>query len=230
MTALLAWPLYASTRDRFIALVRSLDADRAEAVVPLTPGWTVRQVLAHVCGLNADVAAGLREGLGTDERTTHQVSVRADDDVDAICDEWLGHAEAMEALAAENDFFGRRLTADLVVHLHDVQHGLGVEIDRNDEATVSGGRTYATHMPDRWVEATGIRLAVDLGDGARFEPTGGVGEEGLGLRATPYDFLRSVTGRRSRAQVEALDWTGDPSPLLDRFSPYGPLRTDDAEV
>ena len=230
MTAVDASALYASTRDRFIALVRPLDATEAEAVVPLTPGWTVRQVLAHVCGLNADVAAGMREGLGTDERTAHQVMVRADDAVAAICDEWLTYAEAMEALVAENDFFGRRLAADLVVHLHDVQHALGVEIDRHDEATVSGGRTYATHMPDRWVDATGMRVAIDLGDGSHFEPTDGAGEQGVGLQATPYDFLRSVTGRRSRSQVEALGWTGDPANLLDRFSPYGPLRTVDAEV
>jgi hypothetical protein len=50
------------------------------------------------------------------------------------------------------------------------------------------------------------------------------------LRATAYDFLRSVSGRRSRRQVETLDWSADPGPLLDTFSPYGPLRSADAPV
>ena len=40
----------------------------------------------------------------------------------------------------------------------------------------------------------------------------------------------SVTGRRSQREVRALDWSGDPSPLLLQFSPYGPLRGTDAGV
>lgn len=226
-----SWPLYADTRDRFIALVRGLTPDEAGRTVPITPGWTVTQVLAHVCGLNADLAAGMREGLGTDERTAHQVEVRAGHTVDEICDEWLGHEPAVAEIMGGNPYLGRRLGADLVIHLHDVQHAVGQPIDRGDEATVSAGRTYASHMLDRWVEATGVRVEVDL-DGARFSPSPGEGAAAgtLGLRASPYDFLRSVSGRRSRNQVAALDWDGDPSPLLDRFSPYAPLPTGDVEV
>ena len=77
---------------------------------------------------------------------------------------------------------------------------------------------------------------IELSDGSRFEPrepdgrTGSAGPVTLVLRATPYDFLRSVTGRRSEREVRALDWSGDPSPILDQLSPYGRLRTADAGV
>ena len=223
--------LYATTRDRFIALVRPLGPDQAGRTVPMTPGWSVVDVLAHLCGLNADVASGLREGLGTDERTAHQVAVRAGRSVAEICDEWLGLGEAMAAAAAVDGFFGRRLSADLVVHLHDVQHALGVPIDRTDEAAVSGGRTYAARIPDLVMAATGVGLVVELGEGHRFGPAEAAdGLPTVTLETTPYDFLRSVTGRRSRAQVAALDWHGDPTPILDHLCPYGPLRSTDAEI
>ncbi len=226
-----AWALYADTRDRLLALVRPLSAEEAARPVPLTSGWTIAAVAAHVCGLNADVAAGMREGLGTDERTAHQVAIRAGRSVDEVCDEWLGHAPAMERAIGDDPFFGRRLAADLVVHLHDVEHALGRSVDPDDEATRSGARTYAARTPDRLAAVAHIAVTIELSDGSRFAPTDQrFGPEALILRAAPYDFLRSVTGRRSRRQVAALDWSGDPTAVLDHLCPYGPLRSTDAEI
>lgn len=227
-----SWPLYAQTRDRFIDLARSSTAEQAATTVPLSPGWTVAQVLAHVCGLNGDLADGLREGLGTAARTAHQVDSRAGRSVDEVCDEWLQHGPVVEAIIGRHPFLGRRLAADLVIHLHDVHHALGRPVDRDDEATISGGQTYATHTVDRWLEAKGIAVTIDLTDGGPFEPSAAVSPTTprVTLRASAYDFLRSVSGRRSRAQVEALDWSADPGALIDGFSPYGQLRDTDAPI
>ena len=226
------WALYSGTRDRMIAIARALAPEEAERAVPLTPGWTIAEVVAHVCGLNADLAAGMREGLGTDERTAHQVATRSGSSVDEVCDEWLGHAGTVREVIDDDGFLGLRLAADLVVHLHDVQHALGLPIEPDDEATNRGGRTYAARTPDRLVDPAGVRLAIELADGSRFGPSPGSdpGLPSLTLRSTPYDFLRSVTGRRSRRQVGALDWSGDPGAVLDHFCPYGPLRSTDAGI
>lgn len=224
-----SWDLYRNTRDRFVDLARSLDADQAATTIPITPGWTVAEALAHVCGLNADVAAGMREGLGTDERTAHQVNTRAGMTVAEICDEWLGHAAGMITAINEDPMYGRRLGADLVVHLHDVQHALGFGIDTGDEATISGGRTYGSRIVDVYADAANVNLDLDLGEHGRFQPSAPAADAiNLRLQTTPYDFLRSVTGRRSAAEIRALNWSGDPEPLLAGFSPYGPLRTEDA--
>lgn len=227
-----AWTLYAATRDRVIALVESLTPEQAKLTVPLTDGWTIADVVAHTCGLNADIASGLREGLGTDERTTEQVSSRAEQSLATVCVEWLGHAEAVRRAIDEEDSLGVRVAADLVVHLHDIQHALDLPIDRGDDATVSGGRTYAARTPDRMAELASVNLVIELTDGSRFEPTvdPGDGAVKLVLRTTPYDFLRTVTGRRSRSEILALDWSGDPAPYLDQLSPYGPPRMVDAGV
>lgn len=226
MTELDSWVLYPELRDRVIELVRSLTPDEVARTVPLTPGWTVAQVIAHVCGLNGDLAAGAREDLGTDERTSSQVSSRAGMTIDAICDEWLSHDEAMRAVADEIPLIEQRLAGDLVIHLHDVQHALGHEIASADDATISAAHVYALRTPDRWADVAGVSVAIELSDGYQAGP----GDAEVTLRATPYDFLRSVSGRRSRRQVEALEWTGPAGPVLDHFSPYSSLGEEDAPI
>lgn len=221
------WALYVGTRDRLIESFRSLDAGQDAQRVPFAPDWTIADVARHVCGINADIASGRLERLGTDERTAHQVSVRAGRTLDAICDEWIGHEEAMRNAIESDGFLGQRLAADLIVHLHDIQHALGQPVDRDDEATVDAARTYGSIVPGLLLERCEIGVHIELADGSRFGPPEG-SDASLQLRATPWDFLRSVTGRRSHREVTALGWVGDPTSVLDFISPYGPLRSDDA--
>ena len=54
----------------------------------------------------------------------------------------------------------------------------------------------------------------------------GEGASGATLTASRWEFLRVVAGRRSRAQIAAMDWTGDPEPYLALLPAYGE-RTDD---
>lgn len=222
------WVLYPELRNRVIALARSLNDEELAKTVPLTAEWTVAEVVAHVCGLNSDVASGAREGLGTDERTTAQVSSRASMTSAEVCDEWLGYDEALRAIAAEIPLMEQRLAADLVIHLHDIQHALGHSIDEDDAATISAAHVYAMRSPERWAGLSGMNVAIELNDGYRAGPDDGSAD--VMLRATPYDFLRSVAGRRSRRQVEALDWSAAADSVIDQFSPYGDLGTVDASV
>lgn len=222
------WPIYEAGRDRLVELVRALDANDLERPVTLTPGWNIAEVLAHVCGLNADVAEGMRVGLGTPERTTYQVATRAGQSVEEVASEWLGHAGAMRSAMRDDPFFGHRLTADLTTHLHDVMHHLGEPVDRDDLATRCGAQTYDSVVTQRLLDQAGITLQIELtseGTDLSNEPSPGAD---LTLRASAFDFLRSATGRRSAVEVRALDWSADPSAALEWFSPYGPLRDTDA--
>jgi uncharacterized protein (TIGR03083 family) len=241
------WPIYAEGRDRLIELVRTLDDADVARPVPLTPDWSIRDVLAHVCGLNADIAAGIRTGLGTPARTTHQVRSRAGRSLESICEEWLANADAMRAAMDDDPFLGHRLTADLTVHRHDVEHALGArsaDIEPADPATRCGAHTYASVVTDLVLERSGIELRIELDDGSTFtssatssataNATPGVEDraeitlQGITLRASPFDWLRTATGRRSRGEVLTLDWSGDPTPLLEHLCPYGPLREHDS--
>ena len=46
------------------------------------------------------------------------------------------------------------------------------------------------------------------------------------LATTPFELLRIRLGRRSEAQVLALDWTGDPRPVLPGLFVFGPAERD----
>src|SRR5262249_52165538 len=48
----------------------------------------------------------------------------------------------------------------------------------------------------------------------------------LGLTTTWYEAFRWRMGRRSRDQLAALDWSGDPAPVLDHLVIFGPARAD----
>jgi hypothetical protein len=52
------------------------------------------------------------------------------------------------------------------------------------------------------------------------------GEPVLGLTTTRYEAFRWRMGRRSRGQLAALDWSGDPAPVLDHLVVFGPARAD----
>jgi hypothetical protein len=52
------------------------------------------------------------------------------------------------------------------------------------------------------------------------------GEPALELTTTWYEAFRWRMGRRSRGQLAALDWSGDPSPVLDHLVVFGPAPTD----
>ena len=52
------------------------------------------------------------------------------------------------------------------------------------------------------------------------------GDPVLGLRTTRFEAFRWRMGRRSRDQLAALDWSGDPAPVLDHLVVFGPARTD----
>jgi len=79
------------------------------------------------------------------------------------------------------------------------------------------------------VAAGGGRAAAEPLPGAgRKEPLPGAGREEpvLGLRTTRFEAFRWRMGRRSRDQLAALDWSGDPAPVLDHLVVFGPARTD----
>jgi hypothetical protein len=49
------------------------------------------------------------------------------------------------------------------------------------------------------------------------------------LDVSDFELFRAVFGRRSRAQLAALTWTGDPSPYLDELCVFGPAEHDVVE-
>ena len=46
------------------------------------------------------------------------------------------------------------------------------------------------------------------------------------LATSDFELARILIGRRSRAQMLAAGWTGDPEPVVDLLPVFGPPVTD----
>jgi len=221
------WPLYRDIRDSLLDELEALPADSADMMVPMCPEWRVVDVVSHVCGLNADLVGGMRSGLGSEESTARQVAERVNRTLAEVAAEWRSYSEAIEALYAEIPAMGLALVADLVMHVHDVQHALGLEIDPTGPGVDVAATRYVDVLKSQVSERLGLELDINLTD---VEPSAD-GSADLRLDATSYDFLRSIGTRRSRRQVEALDWTGDPTAVLDEaWCVYGEFPTEDVSA
>ncbi|HEX7522238.1 MAG TPA: maleylpyruvate isomerase N-terminal domain-containing protein [Acidimicrobiia bacterium] len=49
---------YTETRDRLVELVRPLDEPGVAAIVPATPAWTIKDVIAHLTHVAGAYATG----------------------------------------------------------------------------------------------------------------------------------------------------------------------------
>jgi uncharacterized protein (TIGR03083 family) len=213
--------VYRETRHR----LRDLLADPADAAVsvPACPAWTVADTIAHVIGIADDFRAGRLEDLGSDAWTAAQVEPRRGRSLADLFEEWEGLDAFMHRLATDDPWMGTRLVADLVTHEHDIRGALGRPGARDSAAVMLGLERYAPSFAERAAEAGLGPVTVHAGDRTWGPDTGAV----LELHGSPFDVLRALTGRRSRAQVLALDWRGaDPGRYVALVSPYGQRAHD----
>ncbi len=194
-----------------------MTAEQTNALVPTCPDWTPRDVLSHVVGICADFKADRREGSGGDAWTAAQVVARADHSVDQLIEEWKDQHDYIDELFTDMPDLAWALVADLVTHEHDIRLALGLSGQHQSEAITASGRRYADRFLDRVKESALAPLALEL-DGVRQGPD----TADLVLSGTAFEILRACTGRRSRSQIEAMDWTGEPTSHIDLISSYGP--------
>jgi uncharacterized protein (TIGR03083 family) len=193
-------------RIGMIAIGRSLSPDEAEVIVPGCPEWTIKDVYAHQAGVVADAIAGRLEGVATDPWTARQVEERANRPLNDILDEWEAAAPQFEEFLSGGG--PPEVIFDQWTHEQDIRATIDLPGNRDDaraefciDALSSGWESWK-HEPVAIVTDT---RTFRLGDG----------EPKVTLRTTDFDFIRAAFGRRSRAQVLAMDWDGDPTPFVD---------------
>jgi uncharacterized protein (TIGR03083 family) len=219
---------YREVRQRVVDLVRAAPPGSVEELVPGTPEWRARDVLAHLAGICDDIVSGNLAGVGgagTDDWTAAQVEKRRGWDVDAVIADWETHAAAVEPLfdAFPPGSLGQML-ADAATHERDLRGAFDVPGARDSDAVVIG---FA------WgTDRLGTRLHAEGAGTLEIETelerlTLGAGAPVSTLRAPRFEITRAMTGRRSRAQMHAFDWDGpfDPEGLL-LFSFFTPAARD----
>jgi uncharacterized protein (TIGR03083 family) len=208
--------MYRTVRTRMLELAAELDAEDAERPVPACPDWTVRDVFAHLAGVATDSLAGRVDGVATDPWTARQVEERSGRSLHDNADEWAVQGAAFDDVIQQFDeAIPPQLIVDVWNHEQDVRGALGRPggTDGPEVAWLADTmcRGIAGHLgadgPTRAVRIVGGSGEWRIGDG---EPVATV-------RASDAELVRALVGRRSRNQMLALDWDGDPEAVVDRL-------------
>jgi uncharacterized protein (TIGR03083 family) len=182
--------VYEQVRTRFAVLVQTLDETQLTTVVTFTPAWTVRDVLAHLVGIAADLNA---QRFPTDDDpggvawNDAQVASRSEATLDDLLVEW---GREGPIFAAGLQLFGREMechfVGDLVTHVLDVAETLHVPIELGDDAMSLALQHYVAFVDERLTElgATMPPAVVDL---------------------APLDRLRLLSARRPLSSVPGAD-------------------------
>lgn len=208
--------LYRDTRQRLAALVSELDDAALVTPVPTCPGWQVEDVIGHLAAIVEDALAGRLSGPPSDEQTAVQVARYKGRPMTDTLAGWTAGAPQFEEIISA--FNVPPAVIDVASHEQDIRGALGLPGARdNDAIQLMGG--WLLHRLD-----PPVPMSVTVEDAEfRVGPDGG---PVLGLRTTRFEAFRWRMGRRSRDQLAALDWSGDPAPVLDHLVVFGPARTD----
>jgi uncharacterized protein (TIGR03083 family) len=211
--------LYQETRERISELVTGLDDTAMSIDVAACPGWSVRDVVAHLAAVAEDWGRGLLAGPPTDEETAAQIARFGGCDVAEILAAWTDAAAQLDDMAVTTGV--EPPLGDITSHEHDVRGAIGRPGARDSAAVWYSSDRLLTSL------RTPVPLCVMVEDAQyRSGPDGGVE---ISLRTTRFDALRWRTGRRSRVQLAAMDWSGDSTRVLDHLYLFGPSDDDIVE-
>ena len=208
--------LYRNTRERLTALVAGLDEQALATPVPACPGWQVQDVVAHLAAIVEDALAGRLTGPPSEAETAVQVARYKGRPMPQTLDGWTAGAPRFEEVISALDI--PPAVIDVASHEQDIRGALGRPGARDCPAVqqMAGWLLQGLRTP------VPVRITVEDAE-FRIGPSG---DPVLGLRTTRFEAFRWRMGRRSRDQLAALDWSGDPAPVLDHLVVFGPARTD----
>lgn len=212
---------YHEAQGRVRTLVNN---QNAETPVPSCPGWTVRDVVAHLTGVFDDIRRGNLEQATTDEWSAAQIAARRGRSLTEIGAEW--HLLAHTHPAVFIGDFAEIMYVDLICHEFDIRGAIGNREARYLPDVRTAALFFLTAVErdfhEQGIPALRVQVenkAFDFGPG---EPQGTV--------TLPwFELFRTLSGRRSRAQVAALPWEGDPERWLDHLFILGPAEVDIVE-
>jgi uncharacterized protein (TIGR03083 family) len=232
---------YQTGHDRIVGFLADRDT---ETVVPACPDWTAADVVRHLAGISADTCSGVLDGFASDAWTAVQVESRRGMSYQEVIDEWsttvgpavavLDDVDSLDLPAYLDTVFGRvppavipaAAVSDILQHEYDLRNAFNdsgsrdlFELQIAAAGYVKGLRPAFTArgLPTLRVESTDGDLGWNIG---RDDPLATV-------RASSFDLFRGIGGRRTRDEILAWDWTGDPVPFVDhmRYAHFH-FRTD----
>lgn len=202
---------YRALRGRVGGLVRDAGEEQLSRHAPAAPEWRVRDLVAHLSGVTADINAGNLDGVATDAWTARQVDARRDWRIERVLDEWDAEGTKVEAVMSSlPEIAMGQMTMDAVTHEHDIRGALDTPGGRDSDA-IEIGFDFGVQVLTGMVDQADATLSIQTEAGTR---TVGHGARLIGVRADRFDLVRAMTGRRSVDQMRDFDWDGDATPEL----------------
>jgi uncharacterized protein (TIGR03083 family) len=215
---------YRELRSDLITLAR-VGRDDLETTAPATPEWRVRDLLGHLGGVCDDVVNGNLADVGGSAWTAAQVEKRRGWTVDEVLAEWEQRGGEVDALIdqAPEGLFGQ-LLFDAWTHGQDIRGALYAPGGR-DSPAAARSYTWGTEALEGRDRTDGRReLSLITEQGVCVI---GSGAPSVTLRASRFELLRAMTGRRSQAQMRAFSWEGQPQPERLLLAPFFHPPADD---
>lgn len=207
---------YATGHARWIELLDGLPADLP---IPSTPAWCLRELVAHLTGVAADIVRRNLDDWSLPEWTDAQVRDRSERSIPELLDEWAGHAATIAVEFVDLDAsgidesYGRMALVDLCGHEDDLREASGQEhtIDPLDWAIIGVHRQVILDFRVAESGLPPLRVVTPEGDDWTVGGSEAIGE----VRLPRQELWRSTTGRRTRAAVRAYEWSVDPEPYVE---------------
>jgi len=236
--------MYAEAYQRGHVRVVGFMAGRdPETEVPATPEWTALDVLRHLTGLSVDITNLRIDGFASEEWTEEQVNSRSHLSVDEVIAEWddvvgsaavlldtlddLGLPEAVpSALGYTNvKAIPAMAIGDILHHEFDLRNAFGnregrdlldIQFSAAGHAKALRGPFDAARLPTMRIEASDSGMGWDIG----------YGDPVATLTGSSFELTRALGGRRTRGEIRAMDWDGEPEQFLDHIVlPHLGMRT-----
>lgn len=222
--------LYRLAKSRTMHVIDGLDAEQLATICPSCPAWSVQDVLAHhIHFLSALVGEGMprsaidalvgepdvrsEAAAARDRWTEAGVVERRDHTVDQVTREWdaIGLPATSQLTAIARN--------DLTLHLADILETFGDRRGPDTELIEATLRSYYDGVAViRCSQAGPLPVLHCTDSGTRL----GAGISAPQITGPTYELLRTIAGRRTRAEAdEHLDWGATSEPVRTAFSAYG---------
>ena len=210
--------LYRAKRRELLELVHQLGAEELGTVVPATPAWTVKDVVAHLVGITSDLNALRFDAPDPETWTARQVESRRSASVAELEAEWEQEADRFEeGLRLLGYELGSHYVGDLLQHSQDVREALGREDVADDLALAVALDFYVDAFSQALAGNGEGAVVVHVGEEAW---TAGRGPAVASVTADRLPLLRAFGGRLALGDVRALAWSGDVDAVLPFVNAY----------
>ena len=211
--------LYRAKRRELLDLVRPLDHVQLHTLVPATPAWTVKDVVAHLVGITSDLNALRFDAPDPDTWTARQVERRRSSSMADLEAEWEQEAGRFEeGLRLFGYELGSHYVGDLLQHSQDVREALGRD-DVDDDLALAVALDFYLDAFSKALAGNGAgAVVVRVGQEAW---TAGAGDVVATVTAQRLPLFRAFGGRIHDDRMRSFEWTGDVDAVLPFVNAYG---------